>query len=141
MPPHGGRLLPGANLGGSSNPLVSFGSYVGAVGENTGTELKLGADGSTTRGSTIQQALGRDGMRDILVLTLESLYRDRFKPMGHYVEGRLRGFSSTEGVVLQRVGRQGSGELGQVDGDAFSDSVTRTSNPARLVSSRGTAAA
>ena len=104
-------------------------------------QLKLGADGSTTHGSTIQRALGRDGTRDILVLTLESLYRDRFKPMGHYVKGRLKEFSSTEGMVLQRVSHQGLGELGQVDGDALSDSVTRTSNPAWLVSWRGTAAA
>lgn len=43
--------------------------------------------------------LGPDGVRDMLVRTLESLYKDRIKPMANYVKGRLKERSSPEAVV------------------------------------------
>jgi hypothetical protein len=43
--------------------------------------------------------LGRDGLREILTNTLESLYKDRIKPMANYVKGRLKERSCPEAVI------------------------------------------
>lgn len=44
--------------------------------------------------------LGRDGVRDLLTTTLESLYKDQMKPEGKYVKGRLKENKAPE--LLQR---------------------------------------
>jgi len=43
--------------------------------------------------------LGREGIREVLSSTLESLYRDRIKPVGNYIKGRLKEKSSPEGII------------------------------------------
>mmetsp|Transcript_19417 Transcript_19417/g.56402 ORF Transcript_19417/g.56402 Transcript_19417/m.56402 type:complete len:517 (-) Transcript_19417:135-1685(-) len=45
--------------------------------------------------------LGRDGLRDLLTSTLESLYKDRIRPMANYVKGRLKERSSPDVVIRQ----------------------------------------
>lgn len=43
--------------------------------------------------------LGRDGLRELLTTTLESLYKDRIKPMANYIKGRLKERSAPEAVI------------------------------------------
>eukprot|EP00931_Biecheleriopsis_adriatica_P079567 TRINITY_DN52971_c0_g1_i1.p1 TRINITY_DN52971_c0_g1~~TRINITY_DN52971_c0_g1_i1.p1 ORF type:complete len:518 (-),score=66.53 TRINITY_DN52971_c0_g1_i1:36-1562(-) len=43
--------------------------------------------------------LGHEGARKLLTDTLQSLYKDRIKPLGNYVKGRLKEQSAPEAVI------------------------------------------
>jgi len=45
--------------------------------------------------------LGRDGLRELLTSSLESLYKDRIRPLANYVKGRLKERSGPD-VVIRR---------------------------------------
>jgi len=68
--------------------------------------------------------LGRDGIRSILTATLESLYKDRIKPFGNYVKGRLKERSSPEAAIRTFVDLYGQHpDLFTVEKHAESDEV------------------
>lgn len=48
----------------------------------------------------VLEKLGRDGIRDLLSGALESLYKDRIKPLANYVRGRLKERSAAQ-IVLK----------------------------------------
>jgi len=51
--------------------------------------------------ATELRRLGRDGVREHLTAALTSLYKDRIKPMGNYIKGRLKERSSPEVLLRQ----------------------------------------
>lgn len=49
--------------------------------------------------AALVESMGTEGMRAMLISTLESLYEDRIKPMANYVKGRLKERSCSEIMV------------------------------------------
>ncbi|CAE8664605.1 unnamed protein product [Polarella glacialis] len=60
------------------------------IDQNSGTDMQAQA---------AIESLGPDGLRTLLITTLESLYQDRIKPMANYVKGRLKERNSPEVFV------------------------------------------
>mmetsp|Transcript_10615 Transcript_10615/g.17527 ORF Transcript_10615/g.17527 Transcript_10615/m.17527 type:complete len:551 (+) Transcript_10615:115-1767(+) len=50
-------------------------------------------------GQAALESLGPDGLRQMLISTLESLYEDRIKPMSNYIKGRLKERSVPDIIV------------------------------------------
>jgi len=55
--------------------------------------------GQVDMGQAALDSLGPDGLRSMLISTLESLYEDRIKPMANYIKGRLKERSVPDIIV------------------------------------------
>ncbi|CAK9056697.1 unnamed protein product [Durusdinium trenchii] len=58
-----------------------------------------GNKGQVDAGQAALESLGTDGLRQMLISTLESLYEDRIKPMANYIKGRLKERSVPDVIV------------------------------------------
>ncbi|CAJ1437680.1 unnamed protein product [Effrenium voratum] len=58
-----------------------------------------GNKGQVDLGQAALESLGADGLRQMLITTLESLYQDRIKPMANYIKGRLKERSVPDIIV------------------------------------------
>ncbi|CAE7025022.1 unnamed protein product [Symbiodinium natans] len=63
---------------------------VGSKGQASGVDLQ---------GQAALESLGPEGLRQMLISTLESLYQDRIKPMANYIKGRLKERSVPDIIV------------------------------------------
>jgi hypothetical protein len=81
-----------------------------AVGADSGSKARRqpsapqgGDQGANATGDPalagVIESVGLEGVREMLNSTLESIYRDRIKPMGNYVKGRLKERTCPEPVV------------------------------------------
>jgi len=115
-PPHGNAALPQARAGLDRQPRGPRNqAHDDAGSRGRGRQGgRQGADGGDSRtllsrvsevaaaelqGSGGFENMGPDGLRSMLVTTLESLYQDRIKPMANYVKGRLKERSCPEVLV------------------------------------------
>ncbi|CAE7741307.1 unnamed protein product, partial [Symbiodinium microadriaticum] len=57
------------------------------------------ASGVDLQGQAALESLGPEGLRQMLISTLESLYQDRIKPMANYIKGRLKERSVPDIIV------------------------------------------
>lgn len=74
--------------GGPGSPAAAVPS--GSVSDQAAAELAAAG---------VMEGIGREGLRGMLLSSLESLYTDRIRPMANYVKGRLKERSWPESIV------------------------------------------
>jgi len=71
----------------------------GAGGGVTRTNPRSAEPGPDGQLAAVVESLGSSGIREMLSSALDSIYKDRIKPMANYVKGRLKERSCPEPVV------------------------------------------
>eukprot|EP00927_Polykrikos_kofoidii_P054658 TRINITY_DN49045_c0_g1_i1.p1 TRINITY_DN49045_c0_g1~~TRINITY_DN49045_c0_g1_i1.p1 ORF type:complete len:552 (-),score=68.84 TRINITY_DN49045_c0_g1_i1:266-1921(-) len=80
--------------GGSTSQLNVFG-----MGGDSRRPASIETPGAEAQLAATLQGMGETAVRELLCVSLESIYRDRIKPLANYVKGRLKERFSPEPIV------------------------------------------